>query len=174
MISNLELIEQYKILHKDHSDYGAGIKRLRRVMKWIEPHVKTALDFGCGKGLSVKELPRLQIDLYDPAIPKFQQLPNKQYDLVICLDVLEHLLKDNLDEIIKQIGYRATKQIIFNISCRPAVWKLPNGMNAHTIVESPSWWYKKLSDDMSDFYIKKTLYDKKGQSIYMSLMRDPQ
>src|SRR5579864_6839932 len=51
------------------------------------------LDYGCGKGRFMEEMRGLglfgEIAGYDPAVAEFQARPERQYDFVTCLDVLD-------------------------------------------------------------------------------------
>ena len=56
----------------------------------------SVLDYGTGKGLLVDRLraelpPSIRVDGYDPAIQKWSQKPSVVPDILLCLDVLEHI-----------------------------------------------------------------------------------
>ncbi len=65
-------------------------EQLRRI---TERQELTWLDYGCGKGTFIEEIRPLdlfgRIAGYDPAVDKFRTRPERSYDLVTCLDVLD-------------------------------------------------------------------------------------
>jgi hypothetical protein len=64
--------------------------------------------------------------------------------MVICTDVLEHVEPSYLDEVLRNIADKTNKLAYFVICCRPAGQNLPDGRNAHLIVQPHEWWEKKL------------------------------
>jgi 2-polyprenyl-3-methyl-5-hydroxy-6-metoxy-1,4-benzoquinol methylase len=110
---------------------------------YLEYDCKSILDYGCGKGRLSQMRPNLPVRNYDPAIEKFSAAPEPA-DLVICLDVMEHIepeclgsVLENLRELIKRVG-------LISVSTRIAKKQLPDGRNAHLIVEEPEWWLPKF------------------------------
>jgi hypothetical protein len=81
---------------------------------------------------------------YDPAIVG-KDTPPSPADLVASTDVLEHIEPESLDEVLAHIASLARVGVFLVISCRRAVARLPDGRNAHLIVESPEWWRDKLA-----------------------------
>jgi len=149
--------DQYKNQLKELHDQGIfnngreAYKIVRRFLVRFSP--ATILDFGCGHGALIKVIndkyPHIKIEGYDPGNPKFQILPNKHFDAVISTDAFEHIEPDYLDVTLKQLGERIGEYGFFRIACYPAVKYLPDGRNAHLIVESPDWWRKKILNTMN-------------------------
>ena len=110
--------------------------------------MKSILDYGCGKGMFKKAASRLAPDLtvteYDPAIPGKDALPEPA-DLVLCLDVLEHIEPALLDAVLRHIRSVTIKGALLRPSLVPALKTLPDGRNAHLILEAPGWWQGKVS-----------------------------
>ena len=116
----------------------------------------TLLDYGCGKALAyhssvpgpngevisdLKEFWGLEhIQLYDPGVPNFSQLPTGQFDGVISTDVLEHCPEQDVLWILDEMFSFSRAFVFCTISCQLAVKKLPTGENAHITVKSPDWW----------------------------------
>jgi hypothetical protein len=135
-------VEEQKLLHRQDA-YGsrgfnwgyliAGIARIE--------NCNTVLDYGCGKGTLVRTLTDAKIAAhgYDPAVPQFSAMPVPA-DLVACVDVLEHIEPECLDDVLDHFA-RLTKKILFvAISMTPAKRKLSDGRNTHIIIERPEWW----------------------------------
>ncbi len=114
---------------------------------------KTLLDYGSGKGdryfkesifigkkyPPLKSFWNIQPTLFDPGVPHPKPI-NKKFDIVISIDVLEHIPIKDLDWVIKEIFNFSKKIVLFNIACYPSVAKLPDGNNAHVSVYPPLWW----------------------------------
>jgi len=91
--------KQLAQLHAERPDFGArGHRWAKEVGKWQKTFgAETFLDYGCGKGTlfhAINGPPHWIIaewwQDYDPAIPEFSA-PPRPADLVMCLDVLEHV-----------------------------------------------------------------------------------
>lgn len=141
-------IELYKQLHLKNSGYGGtGSRYVKRIVSHIEQNKpKSILDFGCGKGNLVKELSKLGITVheYDPAIVGKEKIPQKQYDMIITTDVLEHLYEDEIETICNDFLSLCPETMFHVICTRPAGNLLPDGSNAHKTVKQIEWWDNKL------------------------------
>lgn len=117
-------------------------------------NVKTILDYGCGKAkfhkllFNNKQVPGSPMGIiivgYDPAVPMYAKKMSMDYDLVLCVDVMEHVQEDKVDEVLEDL-FSSGKFIFLSITCYPANQILLNGKNAHYTVKEPSWWKEKLS-----------------------------
>jgi hypothetical protein len=142
-----QYLKDLKSLHSKKS-FGQGGKIPKVVEELIkENNVQSILDYGCGKGnttISLKEAyPDIKIYSYDPATSPIE-LP-AHVDLIISLDVLEHIEPDNLTQTLKDLKERST-MMYHLIACHPAKKRLPDGRNAHLIIEDPQWWETKLKE----------------------------
>lgn len=130
--------------------WGAdGWKHAASVAKFAkEIGAKTILDYGCGQGRLRMSLEQAQqpydVFEYDPAIEGKSQLP-KPADLVACTDVLEHIEPEKIDNVLEHIWKLANKGVFLVVSTRPANKILPDGRNAHLIVEPATWWLAKFA-----------------------------
>jgi len=144
MISE-EYKKQISTLHK--KAFGSGKDLHSELIKLLEDDINSALDFGCGKGHmtnAVKEqFSSLKLYSYDPITAPIE-LP-KNVDLIFSSDVLEHIEPEYIDETLDKLFSIATKTQYHLIACSPAKKTLPDGRNAHLIIESPQWWKNKLS-----------------------------
>ena len=123
-------------MHQKQRNFGMGSKRRREYIQSLG--FDDILDYGCGKG-------KLGLGRkYDPAIPEFSADPEPA-DLLVCTDVLEHIEPELLDNVLSHMKSKMKKAGYFTIGCAPAAKKLPDGRNAHLIVQPPEWWLEKLS-----------------------------
>jgi hypothetical protein len=141
--------DMQRALHED-PDYGVASLH-------YAPMVATAmdsigadelLDYGAGKGrlgLALQErLQRpLKVHHYDPAIPEWSAAPAPNR-FVACIDVLEHIEPPLLDNVLDDLQ-RVTAGIgIFTVHTAPAIKVLPDGRNAHLILQPAEWWLTRF------------------------------
>lgn len=108
------------------------------------------LDYGTGKGLLVERLreevdSRIKINGYDPAVEKWEKRPEKASDILCCLDVLEHIEIDTIDEVLKDIKSLTKNFCYLVIDLQPAAKTLSDGRNAHILLAPSDWWVSKIS-----------------------------
>lgn len=148
-IAKEELIsDEYRALnaqlHRDNLAYGVGGGKYAATVLKLAETLKThsILDYGAGKGYLAKAL-HVPIWEYDPAIPEKAAAP-RPADLVVCLDVLEHIEPDKLLPVLGDLA-RCTKRLgYFVIHTGPSSKSLADGRNAHLIQENKGWWRKRL------------------------------
>ena len=132
-----------RAMHHVSETYGqAGNKWAQEVYSYMKGG--TILDYGCGKGNLAKSLPFLSIDNYDPCIEGLDEEP-EAHDYVVCTDVLEHVEPRCIDAVLKHIASLMRTGAFLVIATRPANKNLPDGRNAHLIVEHWEWWEKLIS-----------------------------
>jgi hypothetical protein len=140
--------EYREILAKVHAktSWGAdGAKHAAAVDQIAEEMAAvTVLDYGCGAGKLAEALKdRRRVSGYDPGIPDKAKMP-KPCDLVVCTDVLEHVEPEKLAAVLEHLYRLAARKLYAVIALRPANAILPDGRNAHLIVEDAEWWLRKL------------------------------
>jgi len=170
----LENINMYKQMHnegyakidggyidKEKSFNGISTIPYAPIIKKIinKNDISNLLDYGCGKGEfydkkfnldnieypSFKNFWGVDIDLYDPGYTRYSKLNEKKnYDMVICIDVLEHIPIEDIDYVLEQLSNLSKKYIFLNVGCYSAAALLPNGENAHITIQKPEWWYEKI------------------------------
>lgn len=126
--------------------WGAdGAKHLDAVLKYAdELKAETVLDYGCGEAkLCEAAKPFRRILNFDPGIEARSGMP-KPVDLVVSTDVLEHVEPEKLDNVLDHIWRLAGRGAYLVIATRPAQAILPDGRNAHLIVQPSDWWLSKL------------------------------
>jgi SAM-dependent methyltransferase len=140
--------EQNRLLHEQRDDYGRSGQQwapyIYRLME--EEGFATVLDWGCGKGtLAAALAPKGKtIAEYDPAIPGKDATPEPA-ELVVCTDVLEHIEPVHVNAVIRELRRVTKRKLFLNIATRPAAKTLPDGRNAHLIVQDADWWRAKLA-----------------------------
>jgi hypothetical protein len=111
---------------------------------------KELLDYGAGKGRLGATLEDMfdepfTIHHYDPAIPQWSR-PPAPCKLVACIDVLEHIEPNLIDNVLDDLK-RVTAAIgIFTVHTGPAAKVLLDGRNAHLIQKPATWWLPKFMD----------------------------
>lgn len=146
-----EMLRANQALHEAPEGFGgSGWKQHARIVEFGKKlGIETMLDYGCGEG-SLRRYLRSEVSVpwkiaeYDPAIPKKAKLP-KAADLVVCTDVLEHVEPEKLESVLGHIFLLTRKGAFLAIATRPANKLLPDGRNAHLIVQPMEWWVDKLS-----------------------------
>ena len=143
------ITEKYRALnrqlHEQRPHYGAsGQKCAKMVRDWINRiRPETILDYGCGKQTLQQAIPEAFIKGYDPAIPGLDA-PPEPAEFVVCANVLEHVEPECLDAVLNDLKRVTKKVALFVVATRPAIKTLPDGRNAHLIIEPVEWWLPKL------------------------------
>ena len=124
--------------------YGVSARiwanRVKDLCETLRTH--DVLDYGCGKCMLQEGL-GWEIANYDPAVPGLEDRP-EPHDVVACIDVLEHIEPECLDEVLDDL-HRLIKRVgFFVIANRPAAKTLPDGRNAHLIQEGVDFWLPRL------------------------------
>ncbi len=153
--------EVYRQTHEANPKFFKGgsiltyVFEIKKVIK--NSNIKTCIDYGCGQAQAWTEH-RLQklfdldgVTRYDPGIVKFSKKPQVPADLVLCIDVLEHVPEECVDEVLEEISSLSKKVIFFNISTRLSTKILTDGSNAHATVKPREWWQAKI--DKLDKYV---------------------
>lgn len=139
-----------RAMHQAYPSYGRTAKKWgARACTLIERYQpETILDYGCGKGelkgQLTTEYRRLMVREYDPGVPGKQTSPEPA-ELVFCIDVLEHIEPEYLDNVLKHIRSLTTRAAFFTIATREARKTLPDGRNSHLILKSAREWEDLLS-----------------------------
>lgn len=143
-----ETLDQYREMHA--RAYGASaylyFEAIAREVLALRPG--SVLDYGCGRSDLVAHFwadGMRRIGKYDPAIPQFATMPEGDFDLALCTDVMEHVPMTDVERIFREIRAKA-RQALFTISTVPARAKLPDGRNAHVSLLSPSEWLRWVKD----------------------------
>jgi hypothetical protein len=65
--------------------------------------------------------------------------------MVACIDVLEHIEPELLDNVLDHLQSLTELVVMLTIDSGPAGKVLSDGRNAHLIQEPMAWWLPKLS-----------------------------
>jgi len=150
MLISQEYKNQVQQKHRENKDWGTTSHRYGELISDIinKTRVDEVLDYGCGKatlGRSLAPDHPVRVHLYDPGIPELDKEPEPR-QMVVCTDVMEHIEPDLLDNVLDDLK-RVTKSIGFIDICTvEAIQTLPDGRNAHLIVEPMEWWLPKLME----------------------------
>ncbi|MBF0326249.1 MAG: hypothetical protein HQL42_14410 [Alphaproteobacteria bacterium] len=148
------ITEEYRTLqqklHEDNPDYGmASVAMAPLVVEMIGRLDAThLLDYGAGKGRLGQELLKLMktppiVTPYEPSRPEWAT-PPAPHDFVTCIDVLEHIEPELLDNVLDDLA-RVTRRFgLFTVHTGQARRVLPDGRNVHLIQEGPAWWLPRL------------------------------
>lgn len=139
-----------------------GSKMLEVMQPVIEKYQPSSiLDFGCGQGALLNSMqqayPDVRINGYDPGNHLHSEIPKQSFDMIVSNDVFEHIEPEYLSSTLQLIN--DTMNIVgwFRIACYPAKKSLPDGRNAHLIVESPAWWRQQLLANMNVDIVKEEI-----------------
>ena len=156
-------------LAKMHSQgkFSHGSKVIENIKSFLNQYNLTSvLDFGCGHGALMacisQAYPNIQVDGYDPGNSKHNTIPAQSFDAIVSADVFEHIEPAHLANTLQLISSKILVAGWFRIACYPAKKHLPDGRNAHFIVESPDWWRQQLLANMNVVIVKEevSVFDK--------------
>lgn len=135
---------QLRAMHRDKAFAAGGDKHLGQIRYLIgKVQGESVLDYGCGQVDLSASLRRVEVRGYDPAVPGKDDLPSSA-DVVVCTDVLEHIEPDKLDAVLDHLFAMTLKVCLAIIAIRPADKRLPDGRNAHLIIDNAAWWVQRL------------------------------
>jgi hypothetical protein len=157
-----EYRKQIRNLHEVDAQFGGGSYAdvVAQIVMSLES--KSICDYGAGKQklnhyLKVEHGTNIPYFPFDPAYPEYG--PPKKADLLCCIEVLEHIEPELLDQVLKQISEFTESYAFLTIHCTASTKTLPDGRNAHLIQMPTSWWLKKLSDYFEVQWLRKTSKD---------------
>lgn len=144
--------EQQEALHATNTYGTAGVHYGPLVAQIIEKlEITHLLDYGCGSKMSLlKSLQpllkgKLTYQGYDPGagIEELASAPIPA-QMVCCIDVLEHIEPEYLDNVLDHIASLTEVVTLLTIHTGPALKTLTDGRNAHLTQQEMDWWLPKL------------------------------
>jgi hypothetical protein len=140
MIGNSKLIESYAQIHASQVYGNTSLKNLRL----IRPEIQLLR-------------PQSIVDYrYDPAIPAFAEKPGVKADLLINIDVLEHIEESDLDDVLADMRAMCRDALII-VDTAPAKGVLPDGRNLHVTLRPHDWWRERIAQHFGPLYPVRTL-----------------
>jgi len=136
-------------LHLD-PDYGVASVDYAMLVAPIMEAVgaRELLDYGAGKGRlgrRLREMAEVTFPVYhyDPAIPEWSA-PARPCKFVACIDVLEHIELDLIDNVLDDLKRVTLGHGVFTVHTGAAAKVLSDGRNAHLIQQPAAWWLPKF------------------------------
>lgn len=132
---------------------------------------ESVLDYGCGKGTLAKVIRGyldLDVNEYDPGVPGKDALP-KSADLVVALDVLEHIEPDCLDAVVADLAALSHNALFVVISTKLSKRKMADGRDTHLSLHDDAWWAAKFKSH--GFSIVRTWNT--GLKLWVALLVPP-
>ncbi len=128
-----EYLELQKKLHLN-PDYGIASLSFAPIVSEIikKANINTVSDYGAGKknlliGIQNNGITDIDYFPYDPAFPEYGEPVTSQ--LVCCIDVLEHIEPELIDNVIQELASIITNLGFFSIHMGPAKKILADGFN---------------------------------------------
>ena len=135
-------------------------------------HPREILDVGCGSGVLLKSLDKKNIKVYGVDVSKealnnipenlrkntkvgtIQKLPypDKAFETVVCVDVLEHIPESDIQESIQECSRVAREKIYFDITCLEDILFIHSD-NTHVSKFSTFKWGKILRDYLDESWV---------------------
>ena len=162
LISDKYLAQQKK-LH-ENPDYGtASVVYAPIVARVMNQYgIEQLLDYGAGKGRLGQTLigqklvdHRFILQQYEPTNPEWSDLPEPM-EMVACIDVLEHIEPELLDNVLDDLKRCAMSVGVFSVATEPAKKVLDDGRNAHLIVKPAAWWLPQIMERWDMHVFQKT------------------
>ncbi len=144
---NPDLIDYYRTTHARRVYGTSSVKYLRFLRPWLSIlNPGSVLDYGCGQSvlIDVLGLPEPVKRLrYDPAIPAYATRPTEIADLLINIDVLEHIEEKDVPDALAGMATLGRRALII-VDTVPAKHMLPDGRNAHVTLKPHAWWREQI------------------------------
>ena len=179
----IKLTKYYKKIHKKGVVYKSNLKKNPEdtydgtsalkfadiIKKIIEKNnCKTLLDYGSGKGSfyfqkrkfnkinypPIKDFWNVEPTLFDPGVKDYSKPKNKKFDVVVSIDVLEHIPFQDMYWVVNEILSFSNNIVFFSVACCPANVTLEDGRNAHVSLFHPMWWYGFITAISNQYNLK--------------------
>lgn len=139
--------EQQQLLHRNPKYGSASLKYAPLVRDILRATgYRSLCDYGAGKcrlgGELRSSIRDLEYHPYDPAFPDYG--PPVPAQVVTCIDVLEHIEPELLDNVIAELAALTERVGFFTVHCGPAKKVLSDGRNAHLIQQPIAWWLERF------------------------------
>jgi hypothetical protein len=130
-----QIVDNLQISHL--LDYGSGAKMtLARTMFDPASSQRPKLEH-------IEPGAKFKYQAYDAGVPKLADPPIPA-QMVCCIDVLEHVEPDCLDDVLNHLKSLTEAVLFVTVHTGPAAKVLPDGRNAHINQQPMSYWLPKL------------------------------
>jgi 2-polyprenyl-3-methyl-5-hydroxy-6-metoxy-1,4-benzoquinol methylase len=141
-------LNAHRDTHARHASFGTHrhpylqdtVRHLALAFAGAERRKPSLLDYGCGKGAFIDEMQVLgafaAIVGFDPAVERFATRPDRRYDIVTCLDVLDQVEDAYVDAVIEDVAQLTGATAVFSIITKQTAAK------AHLKSRSALLWHQ--------------------------------
>lgn len=169
MINSSSLISAEYRAQQEHlhetTAYGTTAKHFAPLVSQIieKLEITHLLDYGCSrrmgllKALEGKIKGQLKYQGYDPGagVEELASLPIPA-QMVCCIDVLEHIEPDLLDNVLDHLCAMTEVVAFLTIHTGPASKFLPDGRNAHINQQNMTYWLPRIMQRWDIQTVQKT------------------
>lgn len=145
--------KKYVALYKERPSYGDfdHSRVIRGEIVDLSP--ESIIDVGCGGGQFVlwcksRGIFARGVDIASPfdCVAPAHDLPfeDDSFDYLTAFDMLEHLVEEDVENVLEEFNRVATKGFVFKIAYVQSVGKGINGELLHPTVKPESWWIDKI------------------------------
>lgn len=145
---------KYQRLLEDRPTYGSSNHGRGAVSFLVAQSPESVLDVGCGGNQFARELRTVHgiravgVDFVNPAADHIMpahdlDFPVGAFEWVTAFDVLEHLVPDEVDEVLGEMRTVA-RRFLVSIAHRPSAITV-DGANLHPTVQPEDWWLRKMA-----------------------------
>jgi hypothetical protein len=108
---------------------------------------RTVLDYGCGKGTLARALEAtdLLVGEYDPGVPGKDVQQDHPSDLVVCLDVMEHIEPECFEAVMADLKRLAGKLLFVVAVTKLSKRIMADGRDTHLSLHDNAWWAKQFT-----------------------------
>lgn len=147
MLISEEYRREQEKLH-ENPNYGVASVSYAPLVTTLINKLKPSdmLDYGCGKGRLAQNIQpehEMVLEMYDPGREEFSERPSPR-QFVTCIDVLEHIEPDLLDNVLDDLKELTLHTGLFTVHTGPAIKTLSDGRNAHLTQQDYKWWLPKF------------------------------
>ena len=174
MVGNSKLIEEYAQIHASQVYGNTSLKNLRLIrpeIQLLKP--RSIVDYGCGQSALMDRLDLgypIERHRYDPAIPALANKPDGTVDLLINIDVLEHVEEADLDDVLADMRSLCREALII-VDTAPAKGTLPDGRNLHVTLKPHDWWRERITRHFGPLHPVRTL--RRARAGFKTWQRGP-
>lgn len=171
-----------QLFAKGYNKFGSNKLNIEHTLNFIKTNpVENMIDISSGAGVLVKIIseqhPKIKITCTDLSnfnnlnfnfieldLSKekdFEKIVNNKYDLLTCLDVLEHLEKNMIPYVLENFS-KISNNVILSIANHSDI---QNDVELHTIIENLEYWIPEIEKFFSIVELKTHEFIQPDDSI---------